>query len=283
MKLTDIHLRDPFILAEDGKYYLYGSRGGEAWGKCTGLDVYVSEDLEDWSQPIVAFTPPPDFWSDTNFWAPEVHNYKGKYYMFVSFISDVRDRGTQILIADSPLGPFVPHSDGPVTPAHYRSLDGTLYIDDKGVPYMIFCHEHRQVVDGEMCWLQLSDDLKEAVGEPQLMFTATEPIWSLKNQPSYITDGPFVYRTKGGKFLLLWSSFSVDGYVEAIAYSDNNQLDGKWIHCEKPLYSGDGGHGMVFTTFDGRLMMVLHTPNGQPNERPKLIELYEEDDMLYVK
>ena len=40
---------------------------------------------------------------------------------------------------------------------------------------------------------------------------------------------------------------------------------------------------MVFTTFDGRLMLVLHTPNGRPNERPVLIEVYEENDMLYVK
>ena len=29
MKLYDIHIRDPFILAEDGKYYLYGTRGAD--------------------------------------------------------------------------------------------------------------------------------------------------------------------------------------------------------------------------------------------------------------
>ena len=26
MKRTDINIRDPFILAENGKYYLYGTR-----------------------------------------------------------------------------------------------------------------------------------------------------------------------------------------------------------------------------------------------------------------
>ena len=87
MKLQDIHIRDPFILLEGGRYYLYGSRGNEAWGKATGLDVYESDDLVSWSGPSVVFTPPEGFWADMHFWAPEVHQYHGKFYMFVSFKS----------------------------------------------------------------------------------------------------------------------------------------------------------------------------------------------------
>lgn len=30
MKLRDIHLRDPFVFAENGVYYLYGTRRGPA-------------------------------------------------------------------------------------------------------------------------------------------------------------------------------------------------------------------------------------------------------------
>ena len=45
----DINIRDPFVLYEDGTYYMYGTRGSEAWtDKSTGLDVYVSNDLENW-------------------------------------------------------------------------------------------------------------------------------------------------------------------------------------------------------------------------------------------
>ena len=49
MKLRDIHLRDPFIFAENGVYYLYGTRRGPAtkvipW---TGLDVYTSTVTRD--------------------------------------------------------------------------------------------------------------------------------------------------------------------------------------------------------------------------------------------
>lgn len=64
MKFSDINIRDPFVLMYDSRYYMYGTRGSEAWtDKSTGLDVYVSEDLENWSDPIEVFTPPENFWA----------------------------------------------------------------------------------------------------------------------------------------------------------------------------------------------------------------------------
>ena len=52
--------------------------------------------------------------------------------MFASFKAAGVCRGTQILVADHPKGPFVPHSDGPVTPRDWECLDGTLYVDPGG-------------------------------------------------------------------------------------------------------------------------------------------------------
>ena len=31
VKLSDINIRDPFILPDGGRYYMYGTRGREAW------------------------------------------------------------------------------------------------------------------------------------------------------------------------------------------------------------------------------------------------------------
>lgn len=55
MTLNEINIRDPFVLTHEGKYYMYGTRGATCWGKCDGFDVYVSEDLTLWSDPIVAY------------------------------------------------------------------------------------------------------------------------------------------------------------------------------------------------------------------------------------
>ena len=282
MKLQDIHIRDPFILLEGGRYYLYGSRGNEAWGKATGLDVYESDDLVSWSGPSVVFTPPEGFWADMHFWAPEVHQYHGKFYMFVSFKSETACRGTQILVADTPKGPFILHSDGPVTPRDWECLDGTLYIDRDGKPYMVFCHEWLQVKDGEMCAVRLSDDLKQAVGEPFLLFRASEPDWALKDKTEFVTDGPWMYRTASGKLLMLWSSSAANGYVEAIAYSDNGDVTGRWQHQKQLLFDQDGGHGMIFTSKEGKLFFILHNPNNSPMERPVILPLEERDGTLAV-
>ena len=62
--------------------------------------------------------------------------------------------------------PFVPLSDGPVTPADWECLDGTLYVAANGTPYLVFCHEWLQVKDGEMCAMPLTPDLTAAAGEP---------------------------------------------------------------------------------------------------------------------
>ena len=282
MKLQDIHIRDPFILLEGGRYYLYGSRGNEAWGKATGLDVYESDDLVSWSGPSVVFTPPEGFWADMHFWAPEVHQYHGKFYMFVSFKSETACRGTQILVADTPKGPFTLHSDGPVTPRDWECLDGTLYIDRDGKPYMVFCHEWLQVKDGEMCAVRLSDDLKQAVGEPFFLFRASEPDWALKDKTEFVTDGPWMYRTASGKLLMLWSSSAANGYVEAIAYSDNGDVTGRWQHQKQLLFDQDGGHGMIFTSKEGKLFFILHNPNNSPMERPVILPLEERDGTLAV-
>ena len=49
-------------------------------------------------------------------------------------------RGTQILRADKPDGPFLPLSTLQQTPLDEMALDGTLWVED-GVPYMVYCHE----------------------------------------------------------------------------------------------------------------------------------------------
>lgn len=281
MTFKDINIRDPFVLPYDGKYYLYGTRGATAWTAAFGVDVYVSDDLQTWSDPHECFTVTSDFWANKEVWAPEVHIYKDKFYMFVSLRSDTRNRGTQILRSDSPMGPFLPFTDDAITPKEWLALDGTFYTDKKGDPYIVFCHEWVQVTDGEICAMKLSDDLSHPVGEPIILFRASEPFWADKNRDMFVTDGPFMYRTKCGNLLMIWSTFTQTGYVQAVAHSDNGDIDGKWIH-EKPLFEKDGGHGMIFDDFNGEKHLILHSPNDNPLERPVLFNLKEENGTLVL-
>lgn len=288
---ADIQIRDPFVLPveSEGIYYLYGSTDKDIWkGPGTGFDVYRSKDLEHWEGPFPAFRPPADFWADTNFWAPEVHEYRGKYYMFATFKTEGVRRGTQILVADQPLGPFKPHSDGPVTPRDWECLDGTLYVDNEENPWMIFCHEWVQAKDGTVCAIPLSQELDRAIGEPMKLFAASEAAWAESKThrihgPGYVTDGPFMYHCENGDLAMIWSSFCNDQYAQGFAVSESGTIQGPWKQLSKPLYESDGGHGMIFKTFEGKIMLSLHTPNSTPNERAVFIELEEDNGILRIK
>lgn len=289
MKNTDIHIRDPFVLPVPAEklYYLYGTRGSETWtDSATGIDYYTSPDLQNWDGPFPAFRPPAGFWSDRNFWAPEVHVYRGRYYMFATFKAVEVCRGTQILAADSPQGPFLPISDGPVTPRDWECLDGTLFVDRNDQPWIVFCHEWVQVGDGEVCALRLSADLTSAIGEPQLLFRASEAPWAheinSKGRRGYVTDGPWMHRLVDGTLLMLWSSFSAGNYAVGIARSTSGDISGAWEQVAEPLYAGDGGHCMTFRTFDGQLLLAYHRPNPTPHERPYFVPLRETEASLEI-
>ena len=198
MKKSDINIRDPFVLVENGKFYMNGTRAADFGCKVKGFDVYISDDLENWSNPVECFDSTKyDLNNEVN-WAPEVHKYNGKYYMFATFTMDNGNRGTAVLVSDSPEGPFVPHSDGAVTPKDWMSLDGTLYVSKENKPYIVFCHEHVQILDGTICYAELTQDLKAIMGEIITLFSASEPSWAddFEEGKHFITDGPFLYRTK---------------------------------------------------------------------------------------
>jgi beta-xylosidase len=282
MKTSEIHIRDPFVLPFEGKYYMYGTRGKTTWGIANGFDVYTSDDLENWEGPIEIFRKTAEFWADRNYWAPEVHYYNGKFYLFASFKSESECRGTQILISNSPKGPFKLHSNGPVTPRDWECLDGTLYISKNGDPYIVFCHEWVQIKIGTICALKLTPDLKAPVGEPILLFRATDPAWAYKDKPTAVTDGPFLYRAQNGELLMIWSTFR-DSYLQAVARSSDGEITGQWSHDSRLLFEKDGGHGMIFKTFDGKTMLTLHRPNNTPDERPVFFEIEDRDGRLSLK
>lgn len=295
MKTTDIQIRDPFVLPieDDKTYYLFGTTDKNCWGEGTGFDCYKSNDLENWEGPIQAFRPPENFWAKKNFWAPEVHAFKGRYYMFASFKAEKQYRGTQILVSDSVSGPFKPLVDRPVTPQNWECLDGTLYVDRSGHPWIVFCHEWTQVHNGAIYAMQLSDDLTKSAGRPVFLFNASEGPWVKQSEwpendprstfPPYVTDGPCLHRLQNGKLVMLWSSTGDKGYAMGIAQSQSGDITGPWIQQESPLWSDDGGHGMLFRTHDARLLLTFHQPNNTPKERPVFIEIEETEDSLQLK
>lgn len=311
----DIFIRDTFVLADNGVYYLYGSRHGGSF------DVFTSRDLITWEMHEPCFVPNEDFWGvSTDYWAPEVHKYtyngETSYYMFATFRgdgeTDTRLRGTQILKADSPLGPFKEWSvdsngkSGPVTPLSLQSLDGTLYVESDGTPYIVFCHEYTasalsNTKNGEIYYMKLSKDLKQSDGTPVKILDAKTAANLAEGLRGYVTDGPQLYKTADGKLFLLWSTFA-DGngkttdnrYLQLQIRSQDGTLaglkEGSHINGLPLLYGNDtedGGHGMIFTDFDSNKKLILHTPNFYQvekscTERLKIMDVNYDETNSYL-
>ena len=272
LKKEDIRIRDPFILTdtENRCYYMYGTTDlcPDTLHTGTTFSVYKTEDLEHFEPPKVIFSAQEsDFWATMDFWAPEVHKYNGKYYLLASFKREDRCRGTQILACDTPDGTFRPISEGPVTPADWECLDGTLWVEN-GTPYMVFCHEWLQVKNGEICAIPLTADLSAPAGAPVVLFRATDnPLvseFSSRHPNCFVTDGPFLFR-ENGQLKMIWSSFHEKRYAVLEATADT--LLGPWQHG-KSRFPFDGGHAMIFHRLDGTRMISLHTPNKANTERP---------------
>lgn len=285
MKNNEINIRDPFVICENGKYYMYGTRARNFGRKTAGFDVYISTDLENWSDPIECFNSEKFAMNHEVNWAPEVHKYNGAYYMFATFTRKSNNlRGTFILKADSPLGPFTPHSKGVVTPEEWECLDGTLYLNRDGKPYIVFCHEHTQIIDGTICYAPLSDDLTELIGEATTLFKASSPYWADKSKDEKehrITDGPFMYRTKTGELLMLWSTFIKNKYAECVVRFTDGELGMNFEHLP-PILDNDGGHGMIFKSED-KLYLTFHSPNNKNYERPCFIEIEDKGHNISIK
>ena len=79
---------------------------------------------------------------------------------------------------------------------------------------------------------------------------------------------------------MLWSSFGAQGYTLGVARSETGSVLGPWHQDDEPLWTADGGHGMLFRTFDGALRLALHTPNDTPNERAVFVPIDEADGRL---
>jgi beta-xylosidase len=298
VRLADERLRDPCVFADAkaGVYYLVSSVAQTGPNGRPAVAAYVSKDLELWEGPHVVFETPEGFWGSRNgIWAPELHEYKGKYYLFLTFNTDERfpeqwrdwpprvKRGSQVLVAGSPLGPFKPFANESTLPADMMTLDGTLWVED-GVPHMVFCHEWVQIKDGTVEYARLSDDLSKTAGEPVRMFHGSDAPWGEKSRQHgcHVTDGCWLYRSKTGKLLMLWSSFSKTGYTTGVAVSKSGKLAGPWTQQPEPVFRADGGHSMLFRRFDGQLMMALHSPNKTPRERVLLLEVEDLGDTLRV-
>ena len=294
--LDSIRLSDPFILADTitSTYYMTGT-GGLLW---------ESNDLRKWTGPYTVTMIDTNSWMGPSpmIWAAELHYYKDRYYYFATFTNRsvnidtvkgnvIERRACHVLVSDRPDGPYIPMKDSIYLPPDKPTLDGTLWVDKDGIPYMVYCYEWLQNWNGTIEKIELKPDLSGTIGGGQVLFRASDSPWSKDFDengnivPHRVTDGPWLFLTQTEKLGMLWTSWAFSDYTQGVAYSESGTLDGPWVQEKEPITPSNYGHGMLFHTFDGQLLMSVHSHqkiSGRTIRTPHLFEVDDTGDKIVL-
>lgn len=251
---------DPYVLFTNGRYYLYGTGGSAS----KGFAAYSSSDLVHWNdEGQVYFHNNKNSWSDPTaawegaYWAPEVYEVKGKYYLFYSAqwkenpTHEVENFRIGVAVADRPTGPFIDLADRPIFDPGYPIIDANVLFDKDGKAYLYYsrcCYKHpvqSEVADWakrkgwfneiEESWVygvELKPDFSGVVGEPVLLLRPPVSMkdkqaeWESRSVTSKEvnrrwTEGSVAFR-KGDTYYMMYSANYFGGKNYAVGYATSN-------------------------------------------------------------
>ena len=137
-----VTMRDPSTIVKRGNtYWMYGT------GK--GVQQYSSTDLKNWTLRGQVFQTSPA-WTKTAvpgntinvFWAPDIHEWNGKYYLYYSFSTLGSNNSAIGLATSSTLEPNSWQDQGPVIVSQrggdFNAIDPAVFTDFAGKKWMAY-------------------------------------------------------------------------------------------------------------------------------------------------
>lgn len=263
---TNIFFGDPSITLTNETYYMYGT-GAES---DTGIKVYKSEDLENWTGPVGVkegfALHEDDVFGDHFFWAPEVYEIDGKYYMFYSVQEHMA-----IAVSDNPEGPFIQENEGYLE--DFNAIDHHLFIDDDGKKYLYFA----KFEEGLEIWVaEMESDFSGIKEETMVKAISQSQDWekSTKAPVGIVNEGPYVLKHEGIYFMSYSGNhYASPDYGIGLAYAESPM--GPWIKDDNNpiLQNPEGlvgtGHSAFFKDKQGKLHMVYHAHNSTEEVQPR--------------
>lgn len=297
--IDTMSLANPYVVYDSDKdiYYMTGD-GGYLWR---------SGDMRVWEGPFDVLRPSETSWvgTDAVVTSPEIHSYKGRYYYMATFTvpnvvidtvagMSIPRTSCEIFVSDRITGPYKQlTADVPLLSPQYMAAHPTFCEDELNVGYLIYNHAAEQTGNATVQIIRLGKNLNVQVGEPYVMFRASQNPWSSatdeegKNGFSPIMRAPFMFDTRGGELGILFDT-TIDGTSAiGVAYTEKDHgLNGPWHIEQQPLLVGDVGGAMLFKDYDGTLVMAMHKDTiveGVKKSIPRFMKMDSQFDKLKVK
>lgn len=249
---------DPSVIRVGADYYATATSGN--W--FPAYTVMHSRDLVNW-KPVGAVLTEKPAWAKGDFWAPEIVEDKGRFFVFYTARrDDGKDKkGTlcvAVATAEKPDGVWKDH--GPLVCQEIGSLDADFVRDENGKPFLVWKEDgnDRRVPT----WIyaqQLDESGTKLVGKPKKLFRNDAP-WE-----NHVIEGSFIVR-KNGWFYHFYSGNACcgRGCNYALGVARSKTLLGKWEKNPKnPILAANDfwqcpGHGSIVETPDGRDFLLYH-------------------------
>ena len=277
---------DPFVLYDEGTYYLYATNDGS-----NGYIAYTSTDLVNWhaagyvlrDEDVNLVTPG----TYAGLWAPEVIRDGDTYYMVYTAQEHIG-----IATADSPLGPFKDKT-GPLFEA--KAIDGHFFRDDDGKMYLYFVsceawnYNGYTTSGGNNIWGGEFDLATcSFVSAPKLLIQWGAGEWNVNEGPEMIKNG--------GTYHLTYSKYGYGSPSYSVCDATSSSPLGTFTKQGTVLITADPSrsdpdnnlYGTAHHCFvrmpDGRLMIVYHA-HRSGKKSPLILEQNPsaKDTDLYVE
>ena len=295
-----VAMGDPDVLHVKGdKYYMYGTGGAKH-----GFAAYSSADLVHWkSEGQVWFANNTNGWSDSTagwdgaYWAPEVYEVKGKFYMFYSAPWKVNpDKEYEnfrigVAVADKPTGPFIDLANRPIFDPGYPVIDANVLFDKDGRLYLYYSRAaYKHPVESEIAnwarskgwfkeieesWVygvELKPDFSGVMGEPVLLLRPPltmndkQAEWESRSVTSKEvnrrwTEGSVTFR-KGDTYYIMYSANYFGGENYAVGYATSKSPLGPFVKSENnPVLEKNVDKGGIVTGTGHN--SITYSPDGK--------------------
>ncbi len=237
--------------------------GREFWATATSSEwapqfpLLHSWDLVNWEVVGAVFRRGPS-WSAGNYWAPEISQYRGRYFVYYAARKTNGPLCVAVATAVRPSGPY--EDRGPLVCQEVGSIDAFPATDEQGKRYLLWKEDGNSVGKPTPIWAQqLSPDGSKLIGARHEL---------LRNSASWegqLIEGPAIVRHKGW-FYLFYSGNACCGrdcnYALGVARS--RKLLGPWEkNTGNPILAANKswkcpGHGTVVQDAQGRFFLLYH-------------------------
>lgn len=270
-EMTDIG--DPFVLKVDDQYYMYATSEPHI-----GFKVWQSDNLSSWEEQDLAYdhSDQESKWAIGDFWAPEVIEYQGEFYMVYSAREYAGSLKITIAVSDDPLGPFKDAAVD-IIPEEGSYIDGHIFIDDNGQPFLYYVKDNfENIIDGnhisQIYVQEMSDDLLSVEGEPTLLLTPDQS-WESPYGEYQWNEGPYVLKNDD-TYYLMYSANYFASPLYAVGYATSDDPMGPFEKSEEnPILSEDvdngisgPGHNSITVGLDDHTMYTVYHVHTDPEE-----------------